>query len=96
MLSARKRHNKSTKEGTQKFITTSALRVSPYVRGLIEQFRKENKPQSEEEENESKDDIEIEVRPFISSFQVSTHMNPFHAARTRRTMITWSKCASKR
>ena len=44
MANAKTRHNNSARDGTQKFIPTSVLKVSPYVRDLIEQFKKENKP----------------------------------------------------
>jgi len=65
MANAKTRHNNSARDGTQKFIPTSVLKVSPYVRDLIEQFKKENKPNPEKEKDE--DDIEVEVCCFISS-----------------------------
>ena len=71
MLSARTRHNNSALNETQKFTPTSALKVSPYVRDLIAQFRKENKPQPEIEEKE--DDIEVEVSTFIFFSSKYTH-----------------------
>ena len=69
MACTRSRHNKSERESTQKFTPTSALKVSPYVRDLIEQWKKENKP-THQEKKESEDDIEVEVCSFISSTQV--------------------------
>jgi len=52
MSSARSRHEKSEMTGTQKFTPTSALKVSPYVRDLIDEFRKENKPQPDDGEGD--------------------------------------------
>lgn len=74
MLCARTRDSNSAREGTQKYIPTSALKVSPYVRDLIEEFRKENKPHPQNEEKENEEDIEVEVCLFISSTQVHTMM----------------------
>ena len=87
MQSARTRDKNSAREGTQKFTPTSTLKVSPYVRDLIEQFRTENKP-THQEEKEIEDIIEVELSHSINSIP-STQYDVFVVCRTRRTMITW-------
>lgn len=77
MQNARSRHRKSEKEGTQHFIPTSALKVSPFVRDMIEKFRKENTAHKQHErEKEDENDLEIEVSDSLL-FSWNTPSNVF-------------------
>ena len=59
--SARTRHNDSEKKGTQKYTPVSALKVSPYVRSLLEKYKKDNKEASAKQTEDSDEKIEVEV-----------------------------------
>ena len=59
----------STTEGAHKFIPTSSLRVSPYVKELLEKFKKDQKD-TKVPEIPNVDDLEIEVSPCPLNFEI--------------------------
>jgi hypothetical protein len=58
---ARSRHNQSEKKGTQKFTPISALKVSPYVKELLEKYKKENTESQTNVTPKIDEEIEVEV-----------------------------------
>jgi hypothetical protein len=61
MSSARTRHTHSEKKGTQKFTPLSALKVSPYVKSLLEKYKKENTESQTNQTPKTDEEIEVEV-----------------------------------
>jgi len=64
---ARSRFNTSERKGTKKFTPLASLKVSPYIRGLLEKFKEREKatpkPPPESDIPIGEDDIEVDVRP---------------------------------
>jgi len=61
---SRAKTRKSDSAEAHKFVPISSLRVSPYVREMIEKFKKENNTSASTTPTDKDDDLEVEVSPL--------------------------------
>ena len=87
------RSRKSESSEAHKFVPFSSLRVSPYVKELLERFKKENKGTTPKHVARE-DDLEIDVSPL--KFEILKYCELIlFSSRTPRTTIIWCRCASR-
>ena len=84
MSQARAKKSKSSE--AHKFVPISSLRISPYVKELLEQFKKDQKD-NKVPEIPNVDDLEIEVSPCPLNFEILKYCAHSSSSRTAQTTI---------
>jgi hypothetical protein len=75
MSCARDRAQKSEKKGTQKYTPLSSLKVSPFVRQMLEEYKKCNAEESEEIEVENSADNDYLVQCLLRTLKENEQLH---------------------